>query len=168
MVIDKVLALATDRGVGSNAGESEGKPEPEEKLEPEEVRALDALEVGDFSAAKAAYQEWLGRAPGNSLAQLGLAQVELLLRINGLDTAEVIAQADKEQTNIKLQQQAADCEMSLGKFEAAFNRLIHSIKLTSGDDRKEYREHLVGLFALVDGADPILVRARQQLASALF
>src|ERR1019366_292503 len=162
MVIDKVLALAVERGLGAQ------ESTPEEKLEPEEVRALDALEAGDFIAAKTAYQEWLRRAPNNSLAQLGLAQVELMLRINGLDSAEIIAQADIEQTNIKLQQQAADCEMALGNFEAAFNRLIHSIKLTSGDDRKEYREHVVGLFALVDGADPILVRARQQLASALF
>ncbi len=168
MVIDKVLALAAERGVGTNASESEGRLEPEAKLEPEEIRALDALEVGDFSAAKVAYQEWLSRAPGNSFAHLGLAQVELLLRINGLDTAEVIAQADKEQTNITLQQQAADCEVALGKFEAAFNRLISSIKLTSGDDRKEIREHLVGLFVLVDPTDPILIRARQQLASALF
>ena len=165
MVIDKVLALATERGLGAQSNESN---EPEEKLEPEEVRALDALEVGDFLAAKVAYQEWLGRAPGNSLAQLGLAQVELMLRINGLESAEVIAQADIEQTNIKLQQQAADCEMALGKFEAAFIRLISSVKLASGDDRKEIREHLVGLFALVDSTDPILIRARQQLASALF
>jgi len=162
MVIDKVLALAVERGLGAQ------ESAPIEKLEPEEVRALDALEAGDFIAAKTAYLEWLSRAPKSSLAQLGLAQVELMLRINGLDSAEVIAQADIEQSNIKLQQQAADCEMALGNFEAAFNRLISSIKLTSGDDRKEFREHLVGLFALVDGADPILVRARQQLASALF
>ncbi len=66
MVIDKVLALAAERGLGSSPLESAG--EAEEKLEPEEIRALEALEAGDFLAAKVAYQEWLNRAPSNSLA----------------------------------------------------------------------------------------------------
>ena len=166
MVIDKVLTLAVERGLGSSADVS--ATEVEEKLEPEEIRALEALEAGDFLNAKAAYQEWLNRAPGNSFAQLGLAHVELMLRISGLDSAEVIAQAEQELSNFKLQQQAADCEMAQGNFEVAFNRLISSIKLSSGDDRKEIKEHLLGLFALIDPTDPILFRSRQQLASALF
>ncbi len=91
-----------------------------------------------------------------------------MLRIDGLDSADVIAHAGQEPSNFKLQRQAADCEMAQGNFEAAFDRLISSIKLTSGDERKEIKEHLVGLFALIDPSDPILFRARQQLASALF
>jgi putative thioredoxin len=162
MVIDKVLTLATERGLGAPAGEIE------EKLEPEELQALEALEAGDFTAAQVAYQEWLNRAPGNSFAKLGLAQVELMLRIAGLDSAEVITSADLELSNFQLQLQAADCEMAQGNFEAAFSRLISTLKLASGDDRNEIREHLIDLFALVDPADSILIRARQQLASALF
>ena len=165
MVIDKVLALATERGIGTDASAPE---EIEEKLEPEEIRALEALETGDYQSAKAAYEEWLNRVPNNSFARLGLAQVELMLRINGINSAEVIAQAEQERSNFKLQQQAADCEVAQGNFEAAFNRLIASIKLASGADRTEIKEHLLGLFALIDPADPILFQARQQLASALF
>jgi len=165
-VLDKVLSLAAERGVGSVMAESEGAVE--EKLEPEEIKALDALEKGDFAGAKAAYQEWLNRAPSNPLALLGFAQVELLFRINGLDSAEIIVQANSNPADIALAQQAADCEIAQGNFEASFARLIAAVKLASGDDRKELREHLVGLFALVDSADPILIRARQQLASALF
>ena len=165
MVIDKVLALATERGMGTDASAPE---EIAEKLEPEEIRALEALETGDYQSAKAAYEEWLNRVPNNSFARLGLAQVELMLRINGINSAEVIAQAEQERSNFKLQQQAADCEVAQGNFEAAFNRLIASIKLASGADRTEIKEHLLGLFALIDPADPILFQARQQLASALF
>ncbi len=166
LVIDKVIALAADRGLGNPAAQS--PEELEEKLEPEEITALTALETGDFDGAKAAYQEWLNRAPGNSLAHLGLAQVELLIRIDGLDSAQVLAQAAEDKLNIESQMQAADCEIAQGNFEGAFNRLIATVRNTSGDERKKVREHLVGLFALVDPAEPGLVRARQQLASALF
>ena len=137
-------------------------------VEPEEVAALDAMEAGDFATARSAYRDWLNRAPGNALAQLGLAQVELLMRIDGLDTTATIAAADAAPHDVALVRSAADCEVAIGHYESAFTRLISLIKQASGDDRKEIREHLVGLFALVDPADPILTKARQQLASALF
>ena len=166
LVVDKVLSLAAERGVGSVIAEPEGAVE--EKLEPEEIMALEALESGDFAGAKAAYREWLNRAPSNPLALLGLAQVELLHRIDGLDSAAIISQANLRPADIALAQQAADCEIAQGNFEASFARLIAAVKQASGEERKALREHLVGLFALVDPADPILIRARQQLASALF
>ena len=165
-VIEKVLTLAAERGVGTvNAPEGGGS---EEKLEPEEVRALEALDNGDFATAKATYQEWLKRAPNNPLALLGLAQVELMARIDGVDSADVISRANENPEDFPLARQAADCETVQGNFEAAFARLISAISQSAGDDRKELRQHLVALFTLVDPADPILIRARQQLASALF
>ncbi len=165
-VVDKVIALAAERGVGTGVAEDENVAE--EKLEPEEQRALEALDAGDFTTAVATYREWLSRAPGNPLALLGLAQVELLLRIDGLDGEDVISRANQSPSNRVLARQAADCEISQGNFAAAFARLIAAIKESGGDDRKEIREHLVGLFALVDPVDPVLIKARQELASALF
>jgi putative thioredoxin len=166
MVVDKVLSLAAERGVGNPIASDDGVLE--EKLEPEEIRALEALEKGDFGGAKAIYQEWLTRIPNNSLAILGLAQVELLLRIDGLESDDVIARANSNPADLLLTIQAADCEIAQGNFEASFARLITAIKQASADERKGLREHLVGLFALVDPADPLLIKARQQLASALF
>ena len=165
-VIDKVLSLAAERGLGT--APVAGEAVSEERLEPEEIRALEALDNGDFAAARAVYQEWLNRAPKNPLALLGLAQVELLIRINGLDSADVIRRANENPDDLALLRQAADCEIGQGDFAASFDRLIAAIKRTAGDERKELREHLVGLFALVDPADPTLIKARQQLASALF
>ena len=167
LVVDKVLALAAERGVGGAVAPEAGA-EPVEQLEPEEIAALDALESGDFATARSAYRDWLNRAPGNALAQLGLAQVDLLMRIDGLDTTTTIAAANAAPGDVALVRSAADCEVAIGHYESAFTRLISLIKQASGDDRKEIREHLVGLFALVDPADPILTKARQQLASALF
>jgi putative thioredoxin len=171
-VIDKVLALAAERGVGVAPGERgdiEGSAlPPEEQLEPEELKALTALEARDFLGAKAAYQEWLNRAPGQTLAQLGLAQVELLIRIDGLDIDQILKEAAEAPENVELQIQAADCEMAQGNSAGAFDRLISIIKITTADDRKKAQGHLVGLFLLVDPADPLLKVARQKLASALF
>jgi len=85
-----------------------------------------------------------------------------------LDPAIVLPAAAADPSNAQLATQAADIEVAQGNYEAAFTRLINTVKLTTQDERKLVREHLVSLFALVDPADPVLAKARQQLASALF
>jgi putative thioredoxin len=164
-VINKVLELAAQKGVG--VAPEVGEPS-ELTIEPEEEAAMAALETGDFNAAKIAYQSWIAKSPSNKMAVLGLAQVELLLRIDGLDPVAVKASADGEPTNIKLAMQAADCDLAEGDFDAAAARLITTVKLTAGDERKAVREHLLTLFTLIDSDDPRLAKARTQLASALF
>jgi putative thioredoxin len=172
MVVTKVLALASERGIGKAPGEiSEqvpGSEDVEEKLEPEEQAALAALEEGDFAAAAASYKQWLARSPGNSLALAGLAQVQLMLRIQGVDFISAISSADSSPENIEAQLLAADVQISQGDLDASFNRLIALVKKTSADERKKVREHLLSLFELVDPEDTRLVHARQALASALF
>ena len=173
LVVDRVVTLAAERGVGRGLPAGEGavdhvEAEPEEALEPEEELALAALENSDYEGAKRAYEQWLSRAPGSTVAQLGLAQVSLLARIDGLDHAAVLAAASAQPTSVALVSQASDIEIAQGNYDGAFARLINTVKLTSGDDRKAAREHLVMLFSLVDPSDPVLAKARQQLASALF
>ena len=172
MVINKVLALASERGIGKAAGENSGGSQDaqpiEEKLEPEEQAALTALEEGDFAAAATSYKQWLLRSPGNSLASAGLAQVELMLRIQGVDFNSAISSADSSPENIEAQLLAADVQISQGDLDGSFNRLISLVKKTAGEDRKKVREHLLSLFTLIDPEDPKLIQARQLLASALF
>ena len=169
MVIDKVLALAAERGVGAKV-ETEGDPagEVESPLEPEETEALDALEKNDLATAAQAYKKWLVRSPGNTMAEIGLAQVELMARVADSVPSEVFSLAEVQSNNFDLQMKAADIEVLQGNYDQAFSRLIESIKLSSGDDRKKVRDHLLTLFKLVDPADPELIKARQALASALF
>jgi putative thioredoxin len=62
----------------------------------------------------------------------------------------------------------ADIEIATGNYEAAFDRLIKAVKAFTGDDRDKAKAHLISLFNLVDPTDPRLVKARSQLASALF
>lgn len=159
LVIDKVLALSSEQGVGEA---------PVEQVEPEETDAINALESGDYIAAEAAYKKWLARKPNENFAKLGLAQTQLLIRTEGLDLNTVIAQSTAAPTDIDLQLMAADVEIVNGGVEAAFTRLLHAVKATTGDDRTKIKNHLLGLFALVDPSDPRLTAARKELASALF
>ena len=159
MVIDKVLTLSSEQGVGEA---------PVEHIEPEETDAMNALESGDYVAAEAAYKKWLARKPSENLAKLGLAQTQLLMRTEGLDLNTVIAQSTATPTDIDLQLKAADVEIVNGGVEAAFTRLLHAVKATTGDERSKIKNHLLDLFALVDPSDPRLAAARKELASALF
>jgi len=159
MVIDKVLTLASEQGVGQA---------PVEQIEPEEADAMNALESGDYVAAEVAYKKWLARKPSENLAKLGLAQTQLLMRTEGLDLDTVIAQSTASPTDIDLQLKAADVEIVNGGVEAAFTRLLHAVKATQGDERTKIKNHLLDLFALVDPSDPRLAAARKELASALF
>lgn len=159
MVLDKVLTLASEQGVGAP---------PVEHIEPEEIEAMNALEAGDYAAAEVAYKNWLFRKPGESLAKLGLAQTQLLKRTEALVLNDVIALSTENPSDIDLQLQVADVEMVNGAVEAAFNRLLRAIRATSGDERTKVKNHLLDLFSLVDPSDPRLIAARKELASALF
>ena len=159
MVMDKVLTLASEQGIGQT---------PLEQMEAEEIEAMDALEAGNYVAAEAAYKKWLSRKPSENLAKLGLAQTQLLMRTEGLELSEVIDQSALNPSDIALQLKAADVEMVNGGVEAAFARLIHAVRVTSGDERTKVKDHLLNLFTLVDQSDPRLVAARKELASALF
>jgi putative thioredoxin len=159
LVIDKVLALSAQQGIGEA---------PVEQMEPEEEEAMKALESGEFAHAEAAYKKWLSRKPNENLAKLGLAQTQLLIRTEGLDLNQVIEESTKSPTDIDLQLKAADIEIVNGGVEAAFSRLLNLVKATHGDDKNKVKNHLLNLFALVDQSDPRLISARKELASSIF
>ena len=159
MVLDKVLSIAAEQGIGQA---------PEEKIEPEEEAALAALQNGDFEKAIENYKELLKRKPNDKVAKLGLAQVELLARTKGGDLKAVATEAIANPNNIEIQIKCADLEVVSGQLEPAFARLINCIKNSTGDEKDRARIHLLLLFDLIDPADPVLIKARAELASALF
>jgi putative thioredoxin len=163
LVINKLLELAAGKGIGSAP---ENTAPVEIPMEPEEEAAYAAMEKGDYAAAKASYQAWLKRKPNDPIATIGYAQADLMNRINGLDFALTLKNSKSDDLTSQLM--CADIEIAQGDYEAAFNRLITSVKSFAGDDRDKAKSHLLSLFNLVDPADPRLVKARGQLASALF
>lgn len=163
MVIAKLFQLAKERGLPVEVPEVKEAP-----IEPEEAAALSALENGDFSGAAMAYRNWLQRKPDEQMAKIGLAQCELMMRIAGLDSQSVIAEANSDLTNVAKQLVASDVEISQGEVRNAFSRLLNLVKTSSGEDKKQAKDHLLSLFQLVDPSEPELIRARSELASALF
>ena len=158
-VITKILTLAAQQGIGE---------ELVEETEPEEDEALAALDQGDYPAAEAAYKRLIARKPTDTYAKLGLAQVQLLARTHGVDAAKVMEDAIKHPDDIELQIQCADVEVMSGYLEPAFDRLLRLLVVMHGDEQKKVKDRLLELFALVDQADPRVIKARAQLANAIF
>lgn len=161
LVINKLLELAAQKGVGQ-------APEvlAEIPLEPEEQAAYAALEKSDFKAAKIAYESWLKRKPNEPAAVIGLAQVDLMLRVDGLDPELTLKSAKSDDLTSQLM--CADIEIATGNNEAAFTRLLNVIRSFSGDEKDKAKLHLIQLFNLVNPSDPSLLKARNELASLLF
>ena len=159
LVINKVLELSAQQGVGAP---------PAEVIEPEEEEALQALDAGDFITAQAAYKKLLARKPNDSFAKLGLAQTELFIRTQGLNLESVKSAAQSDPLNPAAAMACADMEIINGDVQSAFDRLLHCVRNTSDEDKKSTKDHLLALFALVDPADPRLIKARSDLANALF
>ena len=161
LVINKLLELASQKGVGQ-------APEAlaEIPLEPEEQAAYAALEKSDFKAAKIAYESWLKRKPNEPVAVIGLAQVNLMLRVEGLDPELTLKSAKSDDLTSQLM--CADIEIATGNNEAAFTRLLNVIRSFSGYEKEKAKLHLIQLFNLVNPSDPSLLKARNELASLLF
>ena len=161
LVINKLLELASQKGVGSAP---EGPTEI--PMEAEEEAAYAAMEKGDYKAAKLSYEAWLKRKPNEQVAIVGLAQVNLMIRIDGLDPVLTLQNAKADDLTSQLM--CADIQIASGDLSGAFDRLLAVIKSNTGDQRDKAKAHLISLFNLVDPTDPRLVKARGELASVLF
>jgi len=161
LVINKLLELAAQKGVGSAPDTPTEIP-----MEAEEEAAYAAMEKGDYKAAKISYEAWLKRKPNEAVAVVGLAQVNLMLRIDGLDPVLTLKNAKDDDLNSQLM--CADIQVASGDLSGAFDRLLAVIKLKKDGEADKAKAHLIALFNLVDPTDPRLVKARGELASVLF
>ena len=159
LVIDKVLSISAEQGIGEA---------PLERTEPEEDEALAALQGGDLDAAIKAYEKLVTRKPNDAMAKSGLAQMQLLKRTQNLNAEAVISKANKDPLDVAAQINCADLEVANGKLEEAFARLLNCVRSLKDEEQKLAKEHLINLFSLIDPADPRLIQARKDLASALF
>ena len=130
--------------------------------------AVQALDAGDFGGAVQAYKNVLSDDPGNTEAKLGLAQAELLQRVQGVDPLQVRKDAAEKPKDVQAQIAAADLDLVGGHVEDAFGRLIDTVQRTAGDDRDAVRLRLLELFEVVGADDPRVIGARRALARALF
>ncbi|MGW0884437.1 tetratricopeptide repeat protein [Streptomyces sp. NPDC002671] len=130
--------------------------------------AAQALDAGDLGGAVQAYKNVLADDPTHPEAVLGLAQAELLQRVQGMDPQQVRKDAAEKPADPAAQIAAADLDLVGGHVEDAFGRLIETVQRTQGDDRDAVRRRLLELFEVVGAEDPRVIGARRALARALF
>ncbi|PWV52683.1 MULTISPECIES: tetratricopeptide repeat protein [Nocardiopsis] len=144
----------------------EAEPAPQE--DPITTQAQAALERGDFEAAAAVFEKALEDDPRNAELKANLAQVRLVGRLQEVDGPAVRQAAESDPANVEAQITVADIDMYGGEYEAAFDRLVETVRLTSDDERDRVRGHLLALFDLLPAGDPRVSAARRKLTSALF
>ncbi|MFJ9742468.1 tetratricopeptide repeat protein [Streptomyces sp. NPDC101166] len=175
--LDQLVAVAEERfGLTGLTVDPDARPgEPAEAAEapagPYDAlleAAVQALDAGDLGGAVRAYQNVLADDPGNTEAKLGLAQAELLQRVQGMDPQAVRKEAADKPQDASAQIAAADLDLVGGHVDDAFGRLIDTVRRTAGDERDAVRLRLLELFEVVGPEDPRVATARRALARALF
>jgi len=169
-VIEEVLRIAAEQGINGTIDTEVQEEVPvveEEQIDPRLEAAFNAIEKGDFVAATNAYKEMLNQNPADQVALAGLAQVGLLERASKLDPNTVLQKAS-DRKDFASQMDLADLELMKGNPGAGFAILINAIKIAIGEDRNRLRARLLELFMVVGDSDPEVVKARRDLASALF
>ncbi|MFD9129705.1 thioredoxin [Kitasatospora sp. NPDC059571] len=170
-ILDQLIAVAEQRFgiVGAVAGEpGEAREALRVPTDPALEAAHDALDRGDLGGAVQAYQNVLADQPGNAEAKLGLAQAQLLRRVEGLDPQQVRSAAAADPKDVAAQLRAADLDLVGGHVEDAFGRLVDTVGRTAGEDRDTARLRLLELFEVIGPEDPRVVSARTALARVLF
>ncbi|MFE6866552.1 tetratricopeptide repeat protein [Kitasatospora sp. NPDC057692] len=174
-VLDQLILVAEQRfgivgtgGTGGAPAEGAEADAPRRPEDPALAAAHDALDRGDLGGAIQAYRNVLTEQPGNTEARIGLAQAQLLQRIEGLDLQSVRAAAAADPKDVGAQLRAADLDLVGGHVEDAFGRLVSTVGRTFGEDRDAARLRLLELFEVIGPEDPRVTAARQALARVLF
>lgn len=169
-VLGEVLSLAEQNGVTGRLplddDGAEGAPEEPVEAPDPHARGTELIEAGDLEGAAAYYRQVLAEAPADQDAKIALTTVELMIRTQDLP-ADAVAQAT-DPADVEAQLAAADAEFSSGSIEDALNRLLETIRRTSGEERDAARVRLLEYFDILGPADERATKARRALASALY
>ncbi|MFF8838787.1 tetratricopeptide repeat protein [Streptomyces sp. NPDC015130] len=161
-----LTGIAVDAGADAEGAGSAARPAgPYDALL---EAAMSALDAGDLAGAVQAYKNVLADDPAHPEAKLGLAQAELLARVQDLDPAAVRKNAADAPADVAAQIAAADLDLVGGHVQDAFGRLVETVRRTAGEDRDAARLRLLELFEVIGVDDPRVTAARQALARVLF
>ncbi len=175
--VGQVMAVAAKMGLkvtengaapgAAQAGDGEADADMD-ALPPAFAEAREAMERGDYDAAAKVFEAELARSPGDPMVKTGLAQVNLIRRVESYDEAAVRRAAAEHPADPEAQIKVADIDVATGRVGEAFDRLLGVVRRTSGEDREKARAHLVELFELFPPRDPQVAKARATLTSLLF
>lgn len=129
---------------------------------------LTAEQSGEPEAAADAYRAALNLDPGHEGARAALARVELTMRVASVDVDGLRRRAEADPEDLDAVTGLADVYAARGDLVSAFDTLLESIRVASGERRESARRHLLSLLDTVAPDDPRAVDARRALSRLLF
>jgi len=166
-IFQQVVEVATKAGLSGVDSDSQLLPqeaEAEKPIDPRFVKAFEAMEAGEWDIAEAVFREVLNNAPADEEAKIGVIQVGLFKRTDGIDFDAVIG---KSLENLETYLEVADSLMMLGQISPAFELLIAGVKIFESEEREKLKQRLLDFFVLVGEVDEVRT-ARRELTNALF
>jgi putative thioredoxin len=162
-IITKVLEVAKENGLTAKAKVKDVPKEAEPG--PTVLLAYDAIDKGEYQAALKFYEKALLENPSDFLAETGLAQVKLLIRLDGKDIQALAASEELTDEDILSK---ADALIATGMAEAGFKLLLGLFEKTAKESRELIRLRMVEMFLVVGNDQPEVIQARKSLSLLLF
>jgi putative thioredoxin len=160
-IIDRVLEVGKENGLTGTVKVAE--PEPE--LSITHQQAFAAIEENNYPLAKSLYEKALVENPNDQLAEAGLAQIKLLIRLEGKDLPLLVSSLGQD-TDTALDR--VDALVATGAASEGFEQLLVLFENTAKDKREPIRLRFVELFLVVGNEDPAVIKARKNLSLLLF
>jgi putative thioredoxin len=161
LIVDRVLAVGKENGLTGTVKVAEPQPE----LSITHQQAFAAIEENNYPLAKSLYEKALVENPNDQLAEAGLAQIKLLMRLEGKDLTTLTSSLG-EDTDAVLDR--VDALVATGAASAGFEQLLSLFEKTAKDQREPIRLRFVELFLVVGNEDPAVIQARKNLSLLLF
>jgi putative thioredoxin len=161
LIIDRVLEVGRENNLTGTVVVE--KPQPE--LSITHQQAFQAIEDNDYPLAKTLYEKALVENPNDQLAEAGLAQIKLLIRLEGKDLAALAGSPGTSPAEVL---DRVDALVATGAVAAGFEQLLSLFEATAKDQREPIRLRFVELFLVVGNEDPAVIQARKNLSLLLF
>ena len=160
-IIDRVLEVGKENGLTATVKVAEPQPE----LSITHQQAFAAIEENNYPLAKSLYEKALVENPNDQLAEAGLAQIKLLIRLEGKDLPSLTSSLGQD-TDAVLDR--VDALVATGAAKEGFEQLLELFEKTAKDQREPIRLRFVELFLVVGNEDPAVIQARKNLSLLLF
>ena len=160
-IIERVLEVGKENGLTGTVKVAE--PEPE--LSITHQQAFAAIEENNYPLARSLYEKALVENPNDQLAEAGLAQIKLLIRLEGKDLPTLVSSVGQDTDTVL---DRVDALVATGAASEGFEQLLVLFESTAKDQREPIRLRFVELFLVVGNEDPAVIKARKNLSLLLF
>lgn len=161
LIIDRVLEVGKENGLTGTVKLAD--PEPE--LSITHQQAFAAIEENNYPLAKTLYEKALVENPNDQLAEAGLAQIKLLIRLEGKDLPALASSSGQDADQVL---ERVDALVATGSAQQGFEQLLALFEKTAKDQREVIRLRFVELFLVVGNDNPSVIQARKNLSLLLF